>query len=102
MHRFNFLFSEFLVGDRQMSLLPVTASIFMSFISALLVLGNTAEMYLHGGQFVLQVIGASLAYIATAIIVVPIIYPLRITSVCEVINTHQSENYYYFLCIFQT
>ena len=82
-----------------MSLLPVTASIFMSFISALLVL---AEMYLHGGQFVLQVIGASLAYIATAIIVVPIIYPLRITSVCEVINTHQSENYYYFLCIFQT
>ena len=67
-----------------MSLLPVTASILMSFISALLVLGNTAEMYLHGGQFFLQVIGVSLAYLVTAYIVVPIIYPLKITSSFQV------------------
>ena len=76
--------SEFLVGNRQMSLLPVTASILMSFVSALLVLGNTAEMYLHGGQFFLQVIGVSLAYLVTAYIVVPIIYPLKITSLFQV------------------
>ena len=67
-----------------MSLLPVTASILMSFVSALLVLGNTAEMYLHGGQFFLQVIGVSLAYLVTAYIVVPIIYPLKITSLFQV------------------
>ena len=67
-----------------MALLPVTASIFMSFISALLVLGNTAEMYHHGGQFFLQVIGASLAYLVTAFLVVPIIYPLKITSSFQV------------------
>ena len=76
--------SEFLVGNREMSLLPVTASILMSFVSALLVLGNTAEMYLHGGQFFLQVIGVSLAYLVTAYIVVPIIYPLKITSLFQV------------------
>ena len=72
-----------------MSLLPVTASIFMSFISALLVLGNTAEMYLHGAQFFLQVIGASLAYLVTAFLVVPIIYPLRITSSFQVNNVYK-------------
>ena len=103
MHRIDFLFSEFLVGNRQMSLLPVTASIFMSFISALLVLGNTAEMYLYGGQFLLQNIGASLAYVATAVIVVPIIYPLKITSVFEVIHINQkiitTNIGYSFLCI---
>ena len=49
-----------------------------------MVLGNTAEMYLHGGQFFLQVIGVSLAYLATAYIVVPIIYPLKITSSFQV------------------
>ena len=76
--------SEFLVGNKQMSLLPVTASILMSFVSALMVLGNTAEMYLHGGQFFLQVIGVSLAYLVTAYIVVPIIYPLKITSSFQV------------------
>ncbi len=76
--------SEYLVGDRRLSLLPVTASIFMSFISAILVLGNTAEMYLHGGQAFLQTIGASAAYFITAFIVVPILYPLKLTSKFEV------------------
>ena len=67
-----------------MSLLPITASIFMSFVSALLVLGNTAEMYHHGAQFFLQVIGASLGYLVTAYLIVPIIYPLKITSSFQV------------------
>ena len=84
------LCSEFLVADRKLTLLPVTASIFMSFISAILVLGNTAEMYLHGAQWYLQVISKGLGFFASAFIVVPVLYPLKLTSSFQVRFLHRN------------
>ena len=72
------------MGNRQLGLLPVTLSIFMSFFSAILVLGNTAEMYQHGVQFYLQVVGKGLGFLAAAYIVIPVLYPLKLTSSYEV------------------
>ena len=76
--------SEVLLGDRKLTLLPVTLSIFMSFFSAILVLGNTAEMSSHGAQYYLQVVGKGLGVVAVAHIVVPILYPLKLTNSYEV------------------
>ncbi len=68
-----------------MTLLPVAASIFMSFFSAILVLGNTAEMYLHGAQFYLQIFSKGIGFLAAAFIVAPILYPLKLTSSYQVL-----------------
>ena len=76
--------SEYLVGNRQLSVLPVAASIFMSFISAILILGNTAEMYQHGAELLWQAFGGAFAFCASAIIFVPILYPLNLTSAFQV------------------
>ena len=41
---------EFLMGDRQMSVLPVTLSLLASFISAITLLGTPSEVFLNGTQ----------------------------------------------------
>ena len=71
---------EYLTGNRQLHLVPVTLSMFMSYISAILVLGNAAEIYLYGIQLWLQNIGSIMAYIVAAYIFVPVFYPLKVVS----------------------
>lgn len=71
---------EYLMGNRQLHLIPVALSMFMSYISAILVLGTTAEMHLYGVQLWIQNIGSSFAYIIAAHIFVPLFYPLKIVS----------------------
>ena len=75
---------EYLMGNRSLGVIPVALSMFMSYISAILVLGNTAEMYQHGTQQFLASIGSSFAYASTALLLVPLFYPLNITSSFEV------------------
>ncbi len=60
--------------------LQVTMSIFMSFISAILVLGNTAEMYLFGVQYYVSLIGSIFSYLYIASVLVPVFYELKLTS----------------------
>lgn len=57
---------------------------FMSVTSAVMVLGNTAEMYLHGAQMWLAPVGATLGYITSSFVFVPLFYPLKLTSSFEV------------------
>ena len=79
---------EYLMANRNLGTIPVALSIFMSYISAILVLGNTAEMYQYGPMQWLAAWGSSLAYISTALFFVPLFYPLKITSSFEVSNNH--------------
>ncbi len=74
---------QFLVGNRDFNPIPVTISIFMSFASAITVLGMTAEMYLYGLQFVLNVVGLVLSNIYCALVFVPFFYDLKMTSTFE-------------------
>ena len=78
---------EYLMGNRALGTLPVAMSMFMSYISAILVLGNTAEMYLHGIQQWLAMIGSSFAYFLSGLIFVPLFFSLNITSSFEVGST---------------
>ena len=76
--------SEYLTGNRRLRLLPVLLSIFMSNTSAILVLGNTAEMYLYGTQMWIVSWGVALSTLISSYLFVPLIYPLKITSVITV------------------
>ena len=79
---------EYLMGNRSLGTLPVAMSMFMSYISAIMVLGNTAEMYLHGIQQWFAMVGSSFAYFLSGLIFVPLFFPLNITSAFEVCIKH--------------
>ncbi|KAK6185236.1 hypothetical protein SNE40_007511 [Patella caerulea] len=74
---------EFLQANRSMGVVPVAISILVSFMSAILILGTPAEMYVEGTQFYMRVIGSSGALFA-ALIFVPLFFPLKVTSSYEV------------------
>ncbi|CAG2227538.1 SLC5A6 [Mytilus edulis] len=75
--------SEYLVGNRQMSIIPVTLSLIVSFESSIMMLAYPAEVYTYGIMFVMSSIGFLLAVLLGTRIVVPLIHPLKITSVYE-------------------
>ncbi|XP_048748670.2 sodium-coupled monocarboxylate transporter 1-like [Ostrea edulis] len=74
---------EFLMADRNMSVLPVAASILVSFQTAILILGQPAEMYTKGTQFFLSLIGQLGAVFLATTLFVPLFYPLKLTSFFE-------------------
>ncbi|KAK3095438.1 hypothetical protein FSP39_014685 [Pinctada imbricata] len=75
--------SEFLVGNRKMSVLPVAISLMVSFESSIMMLGLPAEIYTYGIQWIMAIIGLFVADMASVKIMVPLIYPLKITSAYE-------------------
>jgi sodium-coupled monocarboxylate transporter 8/12 len=80
--------NEYLLADKQMSIFPVSFSLMASFMSAITLLGVTAENYMYGTQFVAinlsYVIGTPIA----AFIFLPVLFQLKLTSVYEVSKDH--------------
>ena len=76
---------EFIMANRKLKVLPTMISLVASYRSAIMILGQTAEMYNWGIQA--WVIG-DLVWIASNILterlIVPWIYPLKLTSSFEV------------------
>jgi len=77
--------SEYLVGNRQMSILPVALSLMVSFESSIMMLGFPAEVYVYGIMFWLSNVGFMIALLLGTRLVVPLVHPLRIKSVFEVL-----------------
>ncbi|KAH3802750.1 hypothetical protein DPMN_156432 [Dreissena polymorpha] len=75
--------ADYLMGGRIMQLVQVAITILVSFISAILILGMPAEMYTAGTLYFLYLIGMILAIILSALIFVPLLYPLSLTSSFE-------------------
>ena len=76
--------SEVLLGDRKLHVLPVSMSMFMSFYSAIYILGNTAEVYKYGIQRYGGLLGAAVGYLLATLLFVPFFYQLKITTIFEV------------------
>ena len=76
--------SEFLVGNRKMTVLPVAISLMVSFESSIMMLGFPAEVYTFGIQYIMGTFGWFVANLAAVKIMVPLIHPLKITSAYEV------------------
>lgn len=75
--------SEYLVGGRSMSFLPVAISLLVSFESSIMMLGFPAEGYIYGIQIIWSSAGFWLSQLLSIYIMVPLIHPLKITSAFE-------------------
>ncbi|NWI16565.1 SC5A8 protein, partial [Crypturellus soui] len=75
--------SDFLIGGRRMTALPVALSLTASFMSAVTVLGTPSEVYRFGAIFSIFSIAYTLVVILSAEIFLPVFYRLGITSTYE-------------------
>ncbi|NWX89585.1 SC5A8 protein, partial [Nothoprocta pentlandii] len=75
--------SDFLMGGRRMTALPVALSLTASFMSAVTVLGTPSEVYRFGAIFSIFAISYTLVVILSAEIFLPVFYRLGITSTYE-------------------
>ena len=78
---------EYHMGNRKMSVLPVTLSYTVSFISTILLLGFPAEIYSFGAEIAMGSVGVMLGNLLAVFIFVPVLYPLKYTSINEARNT---------------
>ncbi|XP_069556043.1 sodium-coupled monocarboxylate transporter 1-like [Brachyistius frenatus] len=75
--------SEFLTGGRQLTALPVSMSLAVSFMSSVTMLAIPVEVYHYGAIFVLVSIANTLAVVVTSEVFLPVFYRLGITSIFE-------------------
>ena len=75
---------EYLLGNRQMQLLPVALSMLVTYQSAISMIGVPAEMYLYNTMFYYIYVGIALSTALQYCLIAPLIYPLRLTSAYEV------------------
>ena len=75
---------EYLLGNRNMALIPVTLSLTVSFVSSNTFLGYPAESYSFGSQMWMSIIGAIIGMFAACFVYVNVFYNLKLTSVTEV------------------
>lgn len=77
--------SEFIMANRRLKVIPTAISMLVSFQSAIMILGYSAEVYSHGVQFIIFCnVAGVLALVFVERIVVPWIYPLKLVSVFSV------------------
>ena len=77
--------TEFIMANRSLGVVPAAISLLVSFQSAIMMLGTSAEMYSYGVQYLLM---ANMAFITgptlATIFVVPWMHSLKLVSVNEV------------------
>ncbi|XP_026183089.1 sodium-coupled monocarboxylate transporter 1 isoform X2 [Mastacembelus armatus] len=74
---------NFLIGGRRMTALPVSLSLTASFMSAITVLSNPAEVYRYGASIGFYIIAFAMAVLVTSEVFMPVFYRLTITSTYE-------------------
>ncbi|XP_076361247.1 sodium-coupled monocarboxylate transporter 2-like [Tachypleus tridentatus] len=75
--------NEFLMGDRSMSVFPVSVSVLASFLSAITLLGTPVEVYQHGTQYWMICMSYFIVMPLTAYCYLPVFHTLGVTSVYE-------------------
>ncbi|KAB7498864.1 Sodium-coupled monocarboxylate transporter 2, partial [Armadillidium nasatum] len=77
---------EFLMGNRSFKPLPVALSLLTSYVSAISILGLSGESYANGMQFFTITLGIVMALNFSTYLLLPILYPLKLTTVNEYIE----------------
>ncbi|XP_045171044.2 sodium-coupled monocarboxylate transporter 2-like [Mercenaria mercenaria] len=83
---------DYFLADRNSSTWPVALSFVVTFQSSLLILGFPAEGYAYGIGIAYNVVGSAAAYIFTALFIVPVFHPLKLTSVNEYFRLRYGNN----------
>ncbi|RXG67607.1 hypothetical protein Avbf_18860 [Armadillidium vulgare] len=65
--------------------IPVTMSLIGGVISAISVLGNATEMYLHGTQLWLNIVGCFWGILVVMFLILPTLYPLELISMMQLL-----------------
>uniref|UniRef100_A0A8C5E033 Sodium-coupled monocarboxylate transporter 1-like n=1 Tax=Gouania willdenowi TaxID=441366 RepID=A0A8C5E033_GOUWI len=76
---------EFLTGGRRLTALPVSLSLTASFMSAITVLSNPAEVYRYGAILGFYTLSYLVTMLVTSELFLPVFYKLAITSTYEVL-----------------
>ncbi|XP_046397672.1 uncharacterized protein LOC124164392 [Ischnura elegans] len=74
---------EYLMGGKNMGLIPVTLSLIASWVSGITLLGMPAEIYTYGTQYWTSVLGLALSTVVTGVFFLPVIHKLQITTSYE-------------------
>ena len=74
---------SYFAGDRNLQILPTAASLFISFWSAISLIGIPAELYKGGAKFFVVSFGQAIGIMIAAFVAVPVIYKLRLISSYE-------------------
>ncbi|KAJ8688275.1 hypothetical protein QAD02_024070 [Eretmocerus hayati] len=77
---------DFLLGGSDMGTIPMAMSLAASFVTAIELLGNPAEMYQHGTQFWMTCLAFVLVVPITSRLYLPVFMKLRLTSSYEYLN----------------
>ncbi|XP_067672707.1 sodium-coupled monocarboxylate transporter 1-like [Haliotis asinina] len=77
---------NFLLGGRQMSIVPVSLSILVTSFSATTLLGMPAEVYTYNTMIWWMCLSASIGLVIAAIVFVPFFYNLNVTSIYEYLD----------------
>ena len=74
---------EFVMGSRSFSVLPMAISLCASFNSAYMILGIPGEIYSHGTQFYIMILGTGFGVFIAAELWLPILYRIQVVSIYE-------------------
>ena len=74
----------YLLGDRNIDVLPVCLSLFVTYQSAISLIGIPSEIYFYGTMVSLFYVTMTSCYIIGLYTLIPLLYPLKVTSMYEV------------------
>ncbi|XP_063958267.1 sodium-coupled monocarboxylate transporter 1-like [Lytechinus pictus] len=74
---------EYLLGNREMSIIPVALSMMVSYISAISVLGLPSEIYMFNTMFIWNTVGYAIGALVATQMFVPMFFELKLTSIYE-------------------
>lgn len=75
---------EYFLGDRKLRVIPVGVSLLVSYLSAITILGMPAEIYYYGVEYWFFSLGFTIGACTTCVTFIPLLHPLKITSINEV------------------
>uniref|UniRef100_A0A1B6LZK8 Sodium-dependent multivitamin transporter n=1 Tax=Graphocephala atropunctata TaxID=36148 RepID=A0A1B6LZK8_9HEMI len=82
---------EYLLGDRNQSVLPVAVSLMASVMSAVTLLGVSAEVYMYGTIFLTIIVSYVLFTAVAAYLYLPVFFKLEATSAYEYLERRFSR-----------
>ncbi|XP_069116027.1 sodium-coupled monocarboxylate transporter 2-like isoform X2 [Argopecten irradians] len=74
---------NYLLGNRRLLLLPVSMSLFVTFMSAISLMGIPAEVYAYGIIGILVFVANIFSVLIASNTIVPLLFPLKVTSAYE-------------------
>ncbi|XP_013149412.1 PREDICTED: sodium-coupled monocarboxylate transporter 1-like isoform X2 [Papilio polytes] len=74
---------DYLMGGRNMKLIPVCFSLVATFISGISLLGTPTELYVYGTSYIFSFIGAVMMCIIISQTFIPVLHDLQLTSAYE-------------------